>query len=180
MIMMKGLMERCLNHETALDRVRAKAELTEDELSQLKNWKSTMEKKFDLSEKVRKELEQSTEEAKKALEDKDKEAQDLKDKLRQVKEVVIREYHDSDALLFELRDSYLEGFGDTLRQIKKAYPNLDVSNTKIEDQGQTSIMPVASENIEDLFAEDATHGDGESAQAQNAQGHVQFVADDTR
>ena len=32
-----------------------------------------MEKKFDLSKKVRKELKQSTEEVKKALEDKDKE-----------------------------------------------------------------------------------------------------------
>ena len=32
-----------------------------------------MEKKFDLSEQVRKELKQSTEEVKKALEDKDKE-----------------------------------------------------------------------------------------------------------
>ena len=55
--MMKGLMGCCLNHETALEHVQAKAELMEDELSQLKNWKSTMEKKFDLSKKVRKELE---------------------------------------------------------------------------------------------------------------------------
>ena len=29
---MKGLMGRCLSHETALERVRAKAEATEDEL----------------------------------------------------------------------------------------------------------------------------------------------------
>ena len=70
MIMMKGLMERCLNRETALDYVQVKAEMTEDELGQIKKWKSTMEKKFDLSEKVRKVLEQRTEEAKKALEDK--------------------------------------------------------------------------------------------------------------
>ena len=105
--MMKGLMERCLNREIALDRVRAKAELTEDKLSQLKNWKSTMEKKFDISEKVRKELDQSTKEAKKALEDKDKEVRDLKDQLRQATEVAIREYRDSDALLSELGDSYL-------------------------------------------------------------------------
>ena len=41
-----------------------------------------MEKKFDLSEKVRKELKQRMEEVKKALEDKDKEVQDLKDQLR--------------------------------------------------------------------------------------------------
>ena len=55
--MMKGLMGWCLQHETALERVRAKADLTKDEMSQLKVWKSNMEKKFDLSEKVRKELE---------------------------------------------------------------------------------------------------------------------------
>ena len=40
-----------------MERVQAKAEMTKDELSQLKNWKSKMEKKFDLSEKVRKEHE---------------------------------------------------------------------------------------------------------------------------
>ena len=55
--MMKGLMGRCLNHDTALECVQAKAEAREDELSQLKNWKSTMEKKFDLLENERKELE---------------------------------------------------------------------------------------------------------------------------
>ena len=164
MIKMKGLMGQCLSRETALDHVRAKVELMEDELSQLKNWKSTMEKKFDLSEKVRKELEQSTEEAKKALEDKDKEVQDLKDKLRQAKEVAIREYRDSDTLLSELGDFYLEGFDDTLSQIKKAYPDLDVSNIKVEDQAQTFVMPIASEDTDDLFAEDVNQGEG-SAQA---------------
>ena len=41
-----------------------------------------MEKKFDLSKKVRKELKQRMEEVKKALKDKDKEVQDLKDQLR--------------------------------------------------------------------------------------------------
>ena len=84
--MMKGLMGRCLNYETALERVRAKVEVTEDELSQLKNWKSTMEKKFDLSEKERKELEQRPEEMKKVLEGKDKKIKDLKGQLRQAKE----------------------------------------------------------------------------------------------
>ena len=139
-----------------------------------------MEKKFDLSEKVRKELEQRMEEAKKALEDKDKEVQDLKDRLRQAKEVAICEYRDSDALLSELGDSYLQGFDDTLHQVKKAYPDLDVSNIKVEDQAQTSVMPIALEDTEDLFTEDATQVDGESAQAQNTQGQVQLAADDTR
>ena len=74
-------MDRCLNREVALERVRAKAEQTEDELSQLNKWKSTMEKKFELSEQVRKELGQKTDEAGKALEVKEKEIQDLKEKL---------------------------------------------------------------------------------------------------
>ena len=129
-----------------------------------------MEKKFDLLERVWKELEQGLEEVKKAPEEKDKEVQDLQDQLRQAKKVAIHEYRDSDALLFELGDSFLEGFDDALRQVKKAYPDLDVSNVKVEDQGQSSVMPVASEDTEDLFAEDATQGDGESAQNKNAQG----------
>ena len=66
-----------------------------------------MEKKFELWERVRKELEQKTKESKKALEDKDKEVRDLKDQLHQAKEVAIHEYHDSNALLSELGDSYL-------------------------------------------------------------------------
>ena len=58
----------------------------------------------------------------------------MKDQLRQAKEMAIREYRDSDALLSELGDSYLEGFYDALHQIKKAYPDLDMSNIKVEDQ----------------------------------------------
>ena len=80
--MMKGLMGRCLHHEMALERVRVKANSMADELSQLKTWKSNMEKKFNLSEKVRNELEQGMEEAKKVLEDRDMEIQDLKDQLQ--------------------------------------------------------------------------------------------------
>ena len=45
-----------------------------------------MEKKFDLSEKERKELEQRTEEMKKVLEGKDKKIKDLKGQLCQAKE----------------------------------------------------------------------------------------------
>ena len=139
-----------------------------------------MEKKFDLSKKVMKELEQGIEEVKKVLEDRDKEIQDLKDQLRQAKEVAVREYRDSDALLSKLGDSFLESFDDALCQVKKAYPNLNMSKIKVEDQNQTSVMPVTSKNTEDLFAVDATHGDKESVRAQNAQGQVQLVANDTR
>ena len=126
-------MDWCLNCEAALERVRAKAEQTEGELSQLNKWKSSMEKKFDLLEQVRKELEQNTDEAGKALEVKEKEIQDLKEKLRQAKEVAVREYRDSDALLGELGGSFLQGFDDALRQVKKAYPELDVSMIKVNN-----------------------------------------------
>ena len=132
-----------------------------------------MEKKLELLEGVRKDLEQSTEEAKKALEGKDKEIQDLKHRLRQVKKVAVREYRDSNALLSELRDSFLQGFDDTLRQVKRVYPDLYVSNIKVEDQAQASIMPVASEDTDNLFAEDEVLGNGESTQDQNIQ--AQYV-----
>ena len=39
----------------------------------------------------------------------------------------------------------------------------------IDDEAQTSAMPVASENTDDLFAEEVAQGDGESAQAKNVQ-----------
>ena len=149
--------------------MRAKAEQTEGELGQLNKWKSTMEKKFDLSKQVRKELEQKTDEAGKALEIKEKEIQDLKEKLRQAKEVAVREYHDSEALLGELGDSFLQGFDDVLRQVKKVYPELDVSMINVDDQGQTSALPVTSENTDDLFVEEAVKGDEESAPAKNVQ-----------
>ena len=115
------------------------------------------------------------EEAKRALEGKDKEIQDLKDEVRQAKEVAVREYCDSDALISELGDSFLQGFDDAIRQIKKAYPDLDVSKIKVEDQAQTSVMPAASEDTNDFFADDEVIGDRESAQAQNAQ--VQLVVE---
>jgi len=127
-------MEWCLNYETALERVQAKAKQTKDELGQLNKWKSTMEQKFNLSEKVGKELEQRTEEARKAIEKKEKEIQDLKDKLHQAKEAAICEYRDFEALLSELGDSFLQGFDNALHQVKKAYLDLDVSNVKVEDQ----------------------------------------------
>ena len=66
-----------------------------------------MEKKLELLEKARKNLGKVTEETKGALKGKDKEIQDLKDEVRQAKDVVVREYRDSDALISELGDSFL-------------------------------------------------------------------------
>ena len=77
--------------------------------------------------------------------------------------MAVREYHDSNTLLSELGDSFLQGFDEALHQVKKAYPDLDVSNIKVEDQAQTSVLPVASDNTEDLFAKANGLGDGESA-----------------
>ena len=108
MLMMKGLMGRCLNHETTLGRVREKARLTEDEQIELKNWKLVMEQKLKLAEQARDEYYKLTKDLKKALEDKEKE-------VRQAKEVAVLEYRDSDALLSKLGVSYNDGFDDALR-----------------------------------------------------------------
>ena len=89
--MMKGLMRWCLNHEMTLDRVRKRANEMEDELSGLKAWKVSMEKKFATSESVRKELEEKVEMLEKVLADKEKEVKDAKDQLCQAKEAAVRE-----------------------------------------------------------------------------------------
>ena len=88
---MKGLMRWCLNHETTLDRVRKRANEMEDELSGLKAWKVSMEKKFATPESVRKELEEKVEMLEKVLADKEKEVKDAKDQLCQAKEAAVRE-----------------------------------------------------------------------------------------
>jgi len=124
--MMKGLIGRCLNHETTLDCIRAKASLTEDELNELKAWKTVQEKKLALSEEAREELEKQTKLLKQVLEDKEKEIRDIRDQLHQAKEEAIHEYRDSDALLAELEGSFAEGFDNTLHQVKASYPNLDI------------------------------------------------------
>ena len=46
MLMMKGLMERSLHHETALGRVREKVKLEKEELFELRNWKVVTEQKL--------------------------------------------------------------------------------------------------------------------------------------
>ena len=122
-----------------------------------------MENKFNYSKKVKKELKQGAEKVKKVLEGKDKKIKDLEGQLRQAKEEVVHEYRDFDALLLELGTSFLEGFDNALRQVQEAHPDLDLSSVKIEDPVQASVVPVALENIEKLFARDATLGDEKSA-----------------
>ena len=125
--MMKGLMGRCLNHETTLDHVRMKANETEDELISLEAWKVGMEKKFATSQTVKKELEEKVETLENVLADKEKKVKDAKDQLHQANEAADCEYHDSDALLEELETSQADGFDDAVRQAKKAYHDLDFS-----------------------------------------------------
>ena len=105
-----------------------------------------MEKKFELSKREGKELEQRMEEVKTALEGKETEIKKLNAGLRQTGEVAVREYRDSDALLSDLGDSFLQGFEDA--------------------PCQTSAMPVASDDTDDLFAEADGQGEGELAPAQ--------------
>ena len=52
MLMTKGLMDQSLHHEMALERVREKAKLAEEELFELKNWKVVTEQKLKLVERA--------------------------------------------------------------------------------------------------------------------------------
>ena len=122
--MTKGLMDRALHHETALERVRDKARLVEEELLELKNWKVVTEKKLKLAEQARDEYQRMT------------------------------EYRDSDALLTELRTSYTDGFDDALRQAKALYPKFDFSAVNINIAEGISVQPDASDDTADLFAEE--------------------------
>ena len=147
MLIMKGLMERSLHHETALGRVCEKAKLTKEELFELKNWKLVIEQKLKLAEQARDELHKLTEKLKKTLEDKEKE-------VRQAKEVAVLEYRDSDALISEFGVSYNDGFDDALHQVKALYPELDISSVNISVPEQTSVHPDQSEDTNELFGED--------------------------
>ena len=147
--MTKGLMDRALHHETALERVRDKARLAEEELLELKNWKVVTEKKLKLAEQARDEYQRMTEELKTVLEDKE-------DELRLAKEKAVQEYRDSDALLTELGTSYIDGFDDTLRLAKALYPKFDFSAVNINIAEGMSVQPDASDDTADLFAEERT------------------------
>ena len=145
--MTKGLMDRALRNELALERVRDQARVTEEELLQLKNWKVVTEKKLKLAEEARDEHQRTVEELKAVLEDKE-------DELRLAKEKAVQEYRDSDALLTELGSSYTDGFEDALRQAKALYPKFDFSAVDINVAEGTSVQPDASDDTADLFAEE--------------------------
>ena len=145
--MTKGLMDRALRNETALERVRDKARLAEEEQLELKNWKVVTEKKLKLAEDARDEYQRTVEELKAVLEDKE-------DELRLAKEKAVQEYCDSDALLTKLETSYTDGFEDALRQAKALYPKFDFSAVDINVAEGMSVQPDASDDTADLFAEE--------------------------
>ena len=145
--MTKGLMDRALHQETALERVREKARLAGEELLELKSWKVVTEQKLKLAEQMRDEYQRMTEELKTVLEDKENE-------LRLVKEKAVQEYRDSDALLTKLGTSYNDGFDDALRQAKALYPKFDFSAVNINVAEGMSVQPDTSDDTAELFAEE--------------------------
>ena len=146
MLMTKGLMDQSLHHEMALERVREKAKLVEEELFELKSWKVVTEQKLKLAERARDEYQKMTEELKKVLEDKESD-------LHQAKEGAILEYRDSDAFLSELGISYNNGFDDALHQAKALYPKLDFSSVNITVAEATSVHLDQSDDTNELFRE---------------------------
>ena len=159
--MTKGLMDRALRNELALERVRDQAKVTEEELLQLKNWKVVTEKKLKLAEEARDEHQKAVEVLKAVLEDKE-------DELRLAKEKAVQEYRDSDALLTELGSSYTDGFEDALRQAKALYPKFDFSAVDINVAEGTSVQPDASDDTADLFAEEKPGSVAPEPQAEEA------------
>ena len=147
MLMMKGLMDRALHQETALERVREKARLADEELLELKSWKVVTEQKLKLAEQAKDEYQRMTEDPKIVLEDKE-------DEFRLAKEKAVQEYRDSDALLTELETSYNDGFDDALRQAKALYPKFDFSAVNINIAEGMSVQPDASNDTAELFAEE--------------------------
>ena len=147
MLMTKGLMDWALHQEMALERVREKAKLADEELFELKNWKVVTEQKLKLAERTRDKYQRMTEELKTILEDKENE-------LRLAKEKAVQEYRDSDALLTKLGVSYNDGFDDALRQAKALYPKLDFSAVNINIVEAMSVQPDASDDTNELFAEE--------------------------
>ena len=139
------------------------------------NWRLGRRSKRRLSEEARGELEKQTELLSQVLADKEKEISDAKDRLRQVKDEAIREYHDSNTLLAELGRSFAEGFDDCLHQVKVSYPDLDLSHVTIDVQAQPSIQPVQFESTSELFTDDAPvddpHGDKDTAPIVDSAGH---------
>ena len=80
MLMTKGLIDWAFHQETALERVREKARLADEELLELKNWKVVTEKKLKLAKQAMDEYQRMMEDLKTVLEDKEDELRLAKEK----------------------------------------------------------------------------------------------------
>ena len=132
--------------------------------------RSGKQARFD-KKKLLEEVEAQMEALKKVLKDKEDEISKSKKQLYQAKEDVIKEYHDSDALLTELGSSFADGFNDCLRQVRAAFPDLDLSHITIDVKAKTPTQLVNSESTNKLFVDDTTvdpQGDGETAHKDQA------------
>ena len=69
--MMKGLMDRCLAKEKAIDCLREKVKVVEAKLNKLNSWKEVQVQKLTLIKKALEELENDADELRKVLLDKD-------------------------------------------------------------------------------------------------------------
>ena len=111
---MKGLMGRCMTQETVVGRLREKVETMEIELRELHAWREVQLQKFDMMKKSLEESEKQAEALGNILKDKEEEISKLKKLLCQAKEDAIKEYRNSNALLYELGGSFVDGINDCL------------------------------------------------------------------
>ena len=116
-------------------------------------WKEVQVNKLDFTKQLLKESEALVEALKKILMDKEVEISQAKHHLRQEKEEAVREYHDSNALLKELRDSFANGFDDCFHQVKAFFPDMDLSYVSINTQAQTPAQPIYSEGTDEFFTD---------------------------
>ena len=131
--MMKGLMDRCLAKEKAIDRLREKVKVVEAELNELNAWKEVQVQKLTLTKKALEESENHADELRKVLLDKEGEIIDLKEQVRRAKADGKAEFRNSDCYLKELSDWYFDGFDECLRQVKAFYLDLNVSQVSLDN-----------------------------------------------
>lgn len=112
--------------------LREKAKKTEEELSELMAWKVVQENKLYLNKKLLEESKAQTELLRKVLKDKEDEISKLKKQLRQAKKDKIKEYRDSNALIKELGGSFADCFYKCFCQVRKFFPDLDLSHIFID------------------------------------------------
>ena len=96
-------------------------------LRELKTWKEVQIRKLDLTKKALEESEKQTKVLTNVLKDKEGEVSSLRKKVHNAEEDAVKEFHDSDAFLYELGGCLADGFNDCLYQVKASFPNLDLS-----------------------------------------------------